>query len=498
MSQLVFNNCTAMYYRLKNEMRAVDIYSKKSLKKKKKELLIVENGIFDPNLGSTIDIDNEIKEYSCSCGNLTGKFNNEEICPICNTIVRETFMIEMDKIGFIDIAPYKVLTPMAYVMVASLIGETQFNRIIDFQNQYDIDGNVKEKLVNNNSPYDNLGLVNFYKKFEEIVLFYGRKKRKLDKAEFCIRNKKRFFTTKIPVLPSGLRPIYISNKKNGINYDPINKSYMSIVNNAEIVKRHHKKPSNAPILSVLFNIQINLKDLFDTIFTQKITGKHKLIRSQILGCKTSYSSRMVIISLIGKNFGLDHVTISYKAFLELYYLEILNCILNGLTKDNKFDKMTAFEVVNYLDDAKYSNVVDEDIYYIMQFMIKTHKDGLWLLLNRNPTMDLGSEQLLKVVDIIKDAEQYVMQVPLTSLSAANGDFDGDILNTFKMLEKRVMLEFKKMFSPRSLCIDRTGDKIFNHQFGIQKDSETALMDFTNTTYSKEVVKNDKMRVKLNS
>ena len=210
----------------------------------------------------------------------------------------------------------------------------------------------------------------------------------------------------------------------------------------------------------------------------------------------SYKRYLVNINLLGKNFGLDHVTISYKAFLELYYLEILNCILRGLANTTKFDKMTAFEVVNYLDDAKYSNNIDEDIYYIMQLMIKTHKDGLWLLLNRNPTMDLGSEQLLRVVDVIKDAEQYVMQVPLTSLSAANGDFDGDILNAYKMLEKKVMLEFRKMFSPRSLCIDRTGDKIFNSQFGIQKDSETALMDFTNTTYSKEIVKNDKIRVKI--
>lgn len=494
MSKLVFDNWDRAANELEAQGKLIRIYSKKSIKKRKKMLEIVKGSIYSPELGTTIDTDNEIKDFSCSCGNLTGRFNEDEICPLCKTPVKETYNMNLDTLGCIDVSPYKVLTPVAYHMVSSVIGNIVFQKIIDKQTQLDIDGNVKERVINNNSPYENIGLEEFYKKFEEIMLFYGKRKKKMEKAEFCIRNKKRFFTSNILVLPLDLRPLYTSSKKGGISYDPINKIYTSIVTNAEIINRNHKKPSKISVLPNLFSIQMSLKDLLYTLQTQKISGKYKVIRSKILGCKTSYSSRMVIVSLTGKYFGLDHLVVSYKAFLELYYLEILNCLINGYSSNPKFKKMTSFEIVNYLDDAKFSRKIDENIYEIMEMLINKHEDGLWILINRNPTMDLGSEQLLKIVHVIKDAEQFVMKIPLTSIKEPNADFDGDILNNHKMLEKEVMLTFRKAFSPRMLCLDRTGDKLFNENFGIQKDAEVAAFCFTNSTYTKEIIEDDEIKV----
>ena len=45
-----------------------------------------------------------------------------------------------------------------------------------------------------------------------------------------------------------------------------------------------------------------------------------------------------------------------------------------------------------------------------------------------------------------------------------------------------------------LCLDRTGDKLFNENFGIQKDAEVAAFCFTNSTYTKEIIEDDEIKV----
>ena len=90
----------------------------------------------------------------------------------------------------------------------------------------------------------------------------------------------------------------------------------------------------------------------------------------------------------------------------------------------------------------------------MKWVIANNKDGLWCLVNRPPTMDLGSLQMLRVVDVIPNARENHMKVPLTSLIAWNGDFDGDTLSLYSIKELGVCEAFKNAFSPRHLIVDK--------------------------------------------
>jgi len=114
----------------------------------------------------------------------------------------------------------------------------------------------------------------------------------------------------------------------------------------------------------------------------------------------------------------------------------------------------------------------------MDYLIKKHADGLWVLINRNPTLSLGSTQTLKIVHVIKDVKSMVLRVPASLLRPMGGDHDGDVLNTYSFKEKCVAEAFKDAFAPSSLVIDKTGANLLNDEFNIFKDVETGLWGFT--------------------
>ena len=186
---------------------------------------------------------------------------------------------------------------------------------------------------------------------------------------------------------------------------------------------------------------------------------------------------MVITANTGENYGIDHIVISYKAFLELYIYEIMNCFKRGIATDYFVNK-TLYEIAEWLEVEKYSNRIHPAIYQVMKWLIENNKDGLYCLVNRPPTMDIGSLQMLRVVDVLPNAREYHMEVPLTSLIAWNADFDGDTLSLYSIKEKNIVDAFNKGFNPKSLIVNKvSGYKVYNPAFGLPKDLAMFLYSF---------------------
>lgn len=72
-------------------------------------------------------------------------------------------------------------------------------------------------------------------------------------------------------------------------------------------------------------------------------------------------------------------------------------------------------MIGYVNRAKYANVVYEDLYSVIQMLINTHEDGLWCLIERAPILNIGSAQMLRVTEVIKDATANSLYVPITSI-----------------------------------------------------------------------------------
>lgn len=428
MPQPIIVNGDAHYYLEYEKGNAILINNKDALSINKKDITVNDGGIYDPALGNIFNMDVDIKDCSCKCQNLKGNFYEGKICPLCGTVVEKTYLPNLERVGWIDLEDNYVINPEAYALITSIISESKLLKIInvDYSKSLTVEGNfINSHKINKTTQFDNIGLEQFRKRFDEIIMYHAVRKDKVEDAKYLISIKNRLFTSKIMVCSSYLKPLLISKKRNQAEYDPINRCFAVIATNADLLRKNKNTIAKVSVPSTLFTIQMTLKELFETIIKNKISGKKKITRSQVLGGRMSWSMRSVIVPLLKLDkLGLDNVIISYKGFLELFSVEILNILMNGYSGHHKFMNMTPFEIESYLNMAKYSNVVDEDIYSVMKMMIENHEEGLWMLVSRPPILAIGSCQSLRIVDVTKDALNFAMYVGLSSLTSYDGDFDG--------------------------------------------------------------------------
>lgn len=488
MPRLVYQNNEILHYDQVMKGTAIVLTNKEGVKLEKKKIVPQEGGIYSDVMGQLVDDDININEYSCSpnCRNLVGRIYEGQVCPICHQVVKNNFGADITRNGWINLDKYKVVLPAAWKKLNKLIGASVLDDIISFNDNIDFQGNVvignaeKDKK----HPFSHIGMIEFYKRFEEIIEFYGKMKKKPNEAAFLIHFKNRIFTSKISVISQHLRPAFINSSEKMFKYDGINACYSIIISNAAMISKSQITNRYMNINKSLYTIQKELEKLYEMIL-QKLDGKKKLMRRKIQGTKMSWSSRMVITANTGTTYGIDHIVISYKAFFELYFFEIINCLKKGIVTQFFVDK-TIYEIIEWLDVLKYSVEVNPVIYQVMKWLIDNNKDGLWCLVNRPPTMDLGSLQMLRVVDVIPNARECNMRVPLTSLEAWNADFDGDTLSLYSVKERCVAEEFNAGFNPRNLILNKTSAyKIYDNKFGLPKDLCMFLYSFVPPEHIKE-------------
>lgn len=496
MPRLVYQNNEILHYDQVMRGTAIVLTNKEGVKLEKKKIVPQEGGIYSDVMGQLVDDEININEYSCSpnCRNLVGRIYEGQVCPICNQVVKNNFGADISRNGWINLDKYKVIIPAAWKKLTSLIGASVLDDIIAFNDNIDFQGNV---IIGNpdkdkKHPYSRIGMIEFYRRFEEIIEYYGKLKKKPNEAKFLIHFKNRIWTSKITVISQHLRPAFINSSERMFKYDGINSCYSIIISNAAMIAKSTITDRIMNINKSLYTIQKELEKLYGLIL-QKLDGKKKLMRRKIQGTKMSWSSRMVITANTGTTYGIDHIVISYKAFFELYFFEIINCLKRGIVTQFFIDK-TIYEIIEWLDVLKYSVEVNPIIYKIMKWLIDNNKDGLWCLINRPPTMDLGSLQMLRVVDVIPNARECNMRVPLTSLVAWNADFDGDTLSLYSIKEKCVADEFNAGFNPRNLILNKTSAyKIYDDKFGLPKDLCMFLYSFVPPENIKEPEVNDKKK-----
>ena len=458
----------------------IDIYNENSIGK---GVMPTEGGIFDSRLGN-INTDKEIREFTCKCGNLYGRALEGKECPKCNTKVEEQYGVNLDRFGWIDLGELQIIIPSAFYMLASIIGPTQFDAILRYDVEIDADGIMIKKptTVTSNkilNKYNNIGLIEFKKKMVEILeICRIMKPHKIDMINHILKYKNRIFSSKIPVFSSLLRPAFASSSSNMLSYDKINARYITILNNVKIIRRGNTGKMKSSTITTLYAIQQELNDLYTKVIDSKLNGKEKLPRGKIMSNRVDYSARMVATSLVGEYAGVNHIVLNYKAFIEMYKLELINCMMRGLPKPNPlFITMTIFELLEYLNKLKYSDIFDPNVYEIIDFLVKNHKDGLWLLVGRNPSMTISSGQVCRIVHVMKDPSIKTCKIQLTSLSPFNGDFDGDEFNLMSLKEKVILQAFRLGLDPRNMMIDPTGKSYFNSSFNIIKDHASNLVSF---------------------
>lgn len=435
-----------------------------------------DDGLFSKKIFG--DTENTEVDYSCECGNLRGKFYEGVTCEKCGTKV-ERVQPNINKMGWVDLTgatysedgavidpghDYKIIKYVAYLFLEKIIGHENLKNIIYVPDMITATGELDQASVDavrSSSPdkkYWFYGISAFEKNYTEILDYYY----KLNKIEDTnlynfVASPYDTFTDKIPVISPLLRPAI--RTADGLKLDKINNLYIRIITS---VKRLTETANILEIIknSTLEMIQADYFALNQYIF-DLIRSKEGLIRSQICGVRLNYTARSIITPAFqGKK--LDEITVPYLTFLEIYKFELINII-----KKVKNITYAEAEQIQFEAGIKFN----QEVYDIMCKVIKDNEIGV--LLNRNPTIEVGSIIYLRITAVKDDINDLTFSVNNTILSLLSGDYDGDVVNLISLKDKETQNIFKACLSPISLIINPEDGK-FNDDLNMEKDQVIGL------------------------
>ena len=364
-----------------------------------------EDGIFSSRIFGNMSA--STNSWSCDCGKLQAEFNKNMICKVCNTkVIYRGLTISRE--GWIDLH-YDLIHPLLYRYISSLIGPTALMKILKYKNEINGNGTQVDPVIE--APYYGIGLTLFKEHFDKIINYYlSKKKDKESKYNFIMKNRDLVFIKHFSISNSKLRPaILIGNE---FSFDEINIHYNAIIRNANQLAELttlERIPLN--VETILLKTQIEINNIYNKII-KLLTGKEGPIRGDLLGNRLDFTSRMVITPG-DSSFKLDEVAIPYIVAVELFKPLILNKLVT-------LKKCSFIDANNIWKDSKTK--FNKVIYSIMSDIIKS--DNIGIVINRNPTIAVGSMLYLKIKEIKKDINDLTASISNLILTPLNGDYDG--------------------------------------------------------------------------
>ena len=346
---------------------------------------------------------------------------------IFSTVIfgEETDSDNLDVIGWIDLGTDFVIAPLMYTRLAKLFRQRVLDSIIQFNKNISRDGNFVDDIPEPGSKSlvfedSNIGLHEFRERFLELLQKYtDPEKKELPEYRNMVRwyIEDKIFTSKIPVFSPKLRPAQLSKEDKTFQFSEINSYYNFIVSYAEMIKtiKGNDKLEEVQLrkLKLLAKLQEYVNSASELIL-EFIKGKRGTIRKNILAGRVNFSSRSVIVP--GPELAINEIEISYRAFLELYKLPLINSIVQT-------EGWTHLEARSYLN--KNNNRFVKRIYNYMQELVENTAGGLRAILNRNPSISVYSIEIVHIVGVNPEPENYTMAVSNLILNGLGADFDGD-------------------------------------------------------------------------
>jgi DNA-directed RNA polymerase beta' subunit len=434
-----------------------------------------DTGLFSKRIFGDADT---AAEYSCECGKTVGKFYEGTVCPKCGSTVKYVES-NIDKIGWVDISGakydsdgvvtdigngYKLVKYIPYMFLEKIIGRDNLKNIIHVPNSITINGELDADFLKESreqSPerkYWYIGATEFYEKYSEVLNYYNDLHKHPDQGIYdFLKDPDDVFTDKIPVMSILLRPAMRCD--DGLQMDEINNIYIRIVKNANIL---NSKVEQLKIIkdSTLETIQAEYFALNEKILDE-IRSKNGLIRNQICGTRINFSARN-IISPAAPGIGIDEISIPYLTFIELYKFEIINIV-----RKIKNVSLKEAERIHYEATLKF----DPEIHAICQEMVNSNEVGV--LLNRNPTINIGSIYYLRVKEVKNNYTDFTMSINNCILPLLNADYDGDVLNLISIKDTEIREAMKAVFSPKRFLIS-PNDGRFNTSLSLARDQILGL------------------------
>ena len=94
-------------------------------------------------------------------------------------------------------------------------------------------------------------------------------------------------------------------------------------------------------------------------------------------------------------------------------------------------------------------------------------------------INYGSFDFVRIVGVKKDINDKTLTIPISIITPMNADFDGDLLNVFRIIGSDLQKRFEKNSNPRyNLFVSRLDGKA-NKEVAPSKDILVAFWGFNN-------------------
>lgn len=421
-------------------------------------------GANSPLFGTSYEDEQAFAErHRCECGTFKGRQFEGDICPICKTKV-ESRPVNIKMTGWFMLGDNVVINPHWYKIFIKVIGKEEFPQIISSMERVDKNGNREKAIPGVDytplSPYAAIGIDGFFEKYDEILDYFGKKKKKFDDVEYCKKHKAKAFIHHIPIYSTVLRPH--SSTADTLYFNGIEKDIHPLFNLTESLR--NCEPIEKKLIQE--RIQFRINRIWEYNFTQ-INRKEGFIRNKLISGALNYTSRCVIVP--DPTLRVDEVGLPYHAFRVLFKIRIIYWIkvLDKVSLAKAYDR--------WLKSLQF----DQHVYDIMNYIIEQEEP--MILLNRNPTLNLYSLLRLKIRYIKTPDKRETVSLPETILPGLNADFDGDVLNMIALVIPAVKKLFEK-FDPRHrYMISRTTGRL-DPKFGVTSTDIVNLYNFATMTF----------------
>lgn len=233
------------------------------------------DGTHSPRFGTDWLDDNAFADrYSCNCGHYIGKIFKGRRCPECGTKVKYVD-VNLKITAWMDIkeVAFGIIQPLMYKKLDNYLGkinkQSVLASIIDFKMDMRLDGyyEVPEGVDMNKNPFYGIGMIEFHRRFDEIMEFFSKKlKNKKFQYDHIMKNRKKIFTTKIPIYSAILRDVFFTNEE--WSYTSIDRQFNALYSNITKLneEKHISNQNIAKLNKNLFRAQTNLNKAWDLIF----------------------------------------------------------------------------------------------------------------------------------------------------------------------------------------------------------------------------------------
>lgn len=443
----------------------------------------IENGLQSEFFGTDFADDEAFKErFRCKCGKYIGSTYRGMICEKCQTEV-EYVDIDLEKFGWIVLDHFVLIAPVYYAKLIDALGKVDGEPVIKhiLTVKYDDTDNIeytdKELKMLKNHPYIKKGMIWFHDHYKEVLEYYMHQKsdKKTALFEELINEVDCVFTHCIPVFSSVLRTEMPNGEKGSKSYKlKINTIYKSIIKLSNSINKTSVTDMDDHVInSVNIKLAAAQKEigvLFEEI-VKTMTSKTGIINGKVLGGRYNFSSRQIIVPASGR-IRSDEIEMGYLPFLELYRYEIINYYA-------KMNNCTIQEA-SYVW-KKATNHFDPIIFKIMEYMVSSPKYNkfMWVILNRNPSINYGSFISVRVGRVKPGLNDKTLGVSPQVIIPMNADFDGDVLNVYRIVGADMAKDISKNLRPSTnLFVSRMTGKA-NTETLPNKEEITSFWAFNN-------------------